>query len=167
MRSRVLDRCAVVRVQTWDSQAVAPSLVESSLGVEWPLVAGAVASGRADVICIGPTDWLVMTAEPGAGALLKLLAESFAGSSFRATDVSSALTRVEVDGPEARDVLAKACALDLHHSCFGPGRSARTRFAGMPVIVRCVRSTAFECVVATSYWEYLVSWLRDAAIGEN
>jgi sarcosine oxidase subunit gamma len=164
MRNRVLDRCAIVRVQTWDSQAAAPTLAESALGVEWPLAAGTIVSGRAEVICIGPTDWLLMAAGPDASPLLKLLAEPLAETSFRAADVSSALTRVEVDGPEAWSMLAKGCSLDLHPAHFGPGRAARTRLAGMPVIIRCVSPTTFECIVAASYAEYLTSWLDDAAL---
>jgi sarcosine oxidase, subunit gamma len=157
------DLCSIVRVQTWDSQAVAPLTVERALGITWPMETGTVASGRADVICTGPTDWLVMTAHPDAAPLLQRLHETFGGSAFRATDLTQALALVEIAGPDARVLLAKGCALDLHPSRFAPGCAARSRFADMPVIVRCIRESTFHCIVESSYRDYLILWLADAA----
>lgn len=163
MLSRLLDACSIVRVQTWDPSAKAPSKVEQALGVAWPQKTGAVASGRADIVCLGPTDWLVIATD-SAAALLHRLDEGFAASVFRATNVSDALSRVEIRGPAARTLLAKGCSLDLHPARFAPGHSARTRFAGMPVIVRCFSELAFECIVTRSYADYLLCWLTDASV---
>jgi sarcosine oxidase subunit gamma len=164
MRSRVLEPCTIIRVQSWDCGVPAPSQVEQVLGFAWPRETGAVASGGADVISTGPTDWLVTTTDPNAGALLQRLEETFDGSAFRATNMSQALCRIEIDGPEARTLLSKGCSLDLHPSRFPPGRAARTRFAGMPVIVRCTQPSTFECIVTSSYLDHLVSWLADAVL---
>jgi sarcosine oxidase subunit gamma len=164
MLKRVLDPCGIIRVQTWGSQSAAPSTVEQTLGVAWPQQIGAIASGRADILCTGPTDWLVVVIESDVSALLKRLDVAFDGSSFRATNVSQALARVEIDGRDARKLLSKGCALDLHPHCFPPGLCARTRFAGMPVIIRCTRYWTFECIVSLSYTDYFLSWLNDAAL---
>src|ERR1700722_12864793 len=164
MRSRVLDACRVVRVLTWDFDAKAPSKVEQVLGVTGPQKSGAVARGRADIVCLGPTDWLVIAADPEPIGLLQRLDVAFEASAFRGTDVSHALTRIEIDGPDARALLAKGCSLDLHPARFTPGRCARTRFAGMPVIVRCTGISTFECIVTRSYADYLLCWLSDAAM---
>jgi sarcosine oxidase, subunit gamma len=164
MRRQLLGPCSVVRVQTWDSEALAPSAVEDMLGVTWPVKTGAVASGRADIICVGPTDWLVLASELDASAWLDRLRTAFDGSVFRATNLSDALARIEIGGPEARDLLSKGCSLDLHPPLFPPGRSARTRFAGMPVIVRCTETSKFELVVTQGYADYLLSWLEDAEL---
>jgi sarcosine oxidase subunit gamma len=163
MRNRVLDSCSILRVQTWDAAIAAPASVEQVLGISWPRETGAVVHGRADIICTGPAEWWVICSDPHPAALLGQLEDAFAGSSFRATNVSEALVRIEVEGPQARMLLAKGCALDLHPSCFPAGRCARTRFAGMPVIVCCTQEATFECIVASSYRDYLISWLVDAA----
>ena len=68
-----------------------------------------------------------------------------------------------IQGPEVRSLLLKGCALDLHPSQFPPGRCARTRFAALPTILRCTSATNFECIVTSSYRDYLLSWLADAA----
>jgi sarcosine oxidase subunit gamma len=145
-------------------EAVAPTSVEELLGVAWPQKTGAVASGRVDIVCVGPTDWLVLTADPDAKLWWNRLDALFQGSAFRATHVSQALTRAQVEGPEVRDLLAKGCALDLHPPLFPPGRSARTRFASMPVIVRCVSDSTFELIVTSSYADYLMAWLEDSQV---
>jgi sarcosine oxidase subunit gamma len=163
MRSHLLDPCSFIRVQTWNSQATTTQRVEIALGARWPNEIGTIASGRVDILCVGPTDWLVTAADPDAKALHRQLEDAFEGSAFRATNVSEALARVEVQGPEVRALLLKGCALDLHPSRFPPGRCARTRFAALPAVLRCTGATNFECIVLASYQSYLLSWFTDAA----
>ena len=163
MRSHLLNPCTLIRVQTWSSQATPNQEAEVALGAPWPRVIGTIASGRADILCIGPMDWLVTATDPDARALHQRLENAFEGSAFRATNVSEALARIEVQGPEVRALLLKGCALDLHPSRFPPGRCTRTRFAALPTILRCTGSSNFECIITASYQEYLLSWLSDAA----
>jgi sarcosine oxidase subunit gamma len=169
MLSRVLEPCGIIRVQTWDSSVAGVSKpvglakAEQALGVTWPELVGATANGHADILCTGPTDWLVIAHDPDITGLLHGLGEAFEGSSFRVTNASHALSRIAIEDPDARVLLAKGTALDLDPTCFPPGRCARTRFADIPVIIRCMRMSAFELIFASSYHEYLISWLNDAA----
>ncbi len=164
MLKRVLGPCSIIRVQTWDSAARVPSTVEQELGVGWPQSTGVVARGRAEVICVGPADWLLLASEPDDSSWVGRLDLAFEGTPFRSTDVSQALVRIEMEGAEVRDLLAKGCALDLHPSTFGVGRSARTRLAGMPVVVHCTAESRFECIVTASYVDFLLAWGADAAV---
>jgi sarcosine oxidase subunit gamma len=164
MLKEVLGSCSICRVQTWDSEALAPLAVTEVLGGAWPEKTGAVASGDVDIICVGPTDWLVLAADLAPTALLRLLDTLFRDSTFRATNVSQALIRVKIEGSDVRELLAKGCALDLDPQRFPPGRSSRTRFADTPVILRCIRQSTFECIVAPSYADYFLVWLEDAAL---
>lgn len=159
----VLDPGGIIRVQSWDIHEAPPSKAEEMLGLLWPKPTGTVARGRVEVLCVGPTDWLVLVPDPNAIPVLQALGDAFGGSSYRATDVSSALARIRVEGPHARALLAKGCSLDLHPVAFTPDRLARTRFAGMPVVIRCTKPSSFECIVSLSYCDYLISWLTDAA----
>jgi sarcosine oxidase, subunit gamma len=164
MRKTVLDAGGIIRVQTWNGDAIAPAALESTLGLAWPRTAGNVATGRADILCVGPTDWLLVSPDPDATILSMALDEALEGTDFRATNLSQALSRIEISGPEIRDLLAKGCSLDLHPSLFSPGRAGRTRFAGMPVIVRCIGASAFELIVMRSYSDYFMAWLADAEL---
>ena len=73
MLKPLLDPCSIIRVQTWDCGASAPSKVEQVVGTPWPQETGAVAKGRADILCTGPSDWWVLTSDPDAIALKKQL----------------------------------------------------------------------------------------------
>lgn len=161
----LLDGGAVVRVQTWDARAVPAEPLQSVTGGAWPLSAGGCARDRVDIICVGPGDWLLLTGIEAHAALLRDLQAACAGTVFRATDVSAALSRIRVEGPQTRQLLSQACAVDLHPDVFGAGRATRTRFAGMAVILRCLQPTQFECIVTRSLGQYCRAWLERAARG--
>jgi sarcosine oxidase, subunit gamma len=160
---KVLDPCAVVRVQSWAGAVHVPPRVGEAFGISWPQETGAVASGNVEVLCIGPSDWLAISHEISGTALAQTLNERFAGSAFRATNLSSALTRIRVEGIDARALLAKGCSLELHPQVFVAGRTARTRFANIPVVIRCIDVATFECIVARSHTQYAEAWLTDGA----
>ena len=157
-----LEACPIIRVQSWDVRKGPPVKAEQALGLLWPRSAGEVARGQVSILCIGPTDWLVLAPDHNRIALCDELNDTFARSTYRATDVSDALARIQVEGDDARALLAKGCSLDLHADRFPPLRSARTRFAGMPVVIYCAQTSTFECIVARSYRDYLLTWLADA-----
>jgi len=163
MRSHLLDPCGFIRVQTWSSEALDTRKVEVAVGTPWPKEIGTTAAGKADILCVGPTDWLVMATDQDANTLHQQLESAFAGSALRATNISQALVRIEVQGSDVRALLQKGCSLDLYPSRFPPGRCARTRLASLPAILRCTAPTKFECIVAASYCDYLLTWLADAA----
>jgi sarcosine oxidase subunit gamma len=157
---------SVVRVQTWDVGAAVPVGLEDFLGILWPRGTGDVASARPSgtVICVAPGEWLVMGGELPAATLVARLRGALEESTYRATDVSQALLRVQIDGNGARGVLGKGCSLDFDAKSFGVGRAARTRLAGIPVVVWRVGDDAFECLLTRSYGEYFGAWLEDAAL---
>src|SRR5258708_32154330 len=105
MRRQVLGPCSIIRIQTWENEALAPAPVEGVLGVPWPQKTGTVATGRVDIICGGPTDWIVLAGDLDTTFWLHRLDALLQGSSFRATNVSHALVRIQIDGPEVRDLL--------------------------------------------------------------
>jgi sarcosine oxidase, subunit gamma len=164
MLSRATEHSTLVRVQSWARrERVVPREAANALRIEWPLQAGEVASGRADVICINPTNWLVVGIEFPEEELLQVLDAAFHGTPFRATALSSSLARIRIEGDHARALLSKACALDTQSADLTPGRAPRTLVAGLPAIIRCLDGLRFECMVPLSYADYLVAWLSDAA----
>lgn len=165
MLSRVTPFSPVIRVQSWERHgAIAPEVVAELLQLRWPMETGAVATGRLDVICVNPSDWLIVAREDvSAGEWMAALQRGFHGSAFRATDLSHALGRVRIAGDDARLLLSKVSALDVRSSSeLIPGRAPRTLVAGLPTIVRCLNLTSFELIVSLSYIEFLLAWLQDA-----
>ena len=96
-----------------------------------------------------------------ATALLALLEPLLRDSALRATDISSAVARLELAGSDVRELIATGCSLDMHPEYFPPGRVARTRFAGMPLVIHCAEADVFQCIVSRSYGDYLRTWLAD------
>jgi heterotetrameric sarcosine oxidase gamma subunit len=163
MHSRILDPCGIVRVQSWEVGASAPSAVEQVVGVGWPREVGVAASGLVDVLCIGPTEWLVIDGYSDGGRLSAGIQAALTGSSLRATDVSQSFVRVGFDGADVCEFLLGGCSLDLHADRFRAGRCVRTRFAGVPIVLRCLDSLRFEGIVAASYQQYVVAWIGNAS----
>lgn len=135
------------------------------LDVGLPLEPNTAVEGPACVaLWLGPDEWLVCTPPDAQLELRERLREALGGLLAALTDVSSGQTVITFAGPNARDVLAKGCPLDLHPRAFAPGRCAQSRIAKSAALIRQVDdSPAFEIVVRRSFADYLWSWLEDAA----
>jgi len=160
-RSQILAR---FRAQSWVPERPgsdkAPRLGEQA----FPTQVGTTSRGSPRILCLGPGDWLIVSREQTSSGLRQRLDPDLAGQGLALVDVTDAWVTLEVHGPSARDLLAKGCGLDLHRHSFVSGRCARTRCAQIPVILECLDdSPRFELSVARSYFDYLHSWLKDAA----
>lgn len=151
-----------IRVQSWSDCVLPPAALESVVGAPWPTVVGCSSGDHTRVLCLGPADWLVLS-DAAAGALVRAL-ETAKGPTLSVTDLSQGIVAIEVAGACARDLLAKACGLDVHARSLRRGVCARTRFAGIAVIVYAVgEDGVFHCYVSRSYVQYLFQWLTDGA----
>jgi sarcosine oxidase subunit gamma len=121
------------------------------------------AAGDVEVLWMGPDEWLVV-APAGAGGLLEVLEEAIGAEAATVVDVSAQRTAIDVSGADARDLLLKGCALDLHPRVFGVGRCAQTLLARAHVVlVPRTDEPAYRVFVRASFAEYLAEWLLDAA----
>ena len=136
-----------------------------ALGFAWPQAPNTWA-GRPDcaALWLGPDEWLVTAAHGRARELCAALASRLAGTHHAVTDVSAARAAIELAGDDARSVLAKGCALDLHARAFAPPQCAQSLLARAQVIVQCVSDRpVFRLYVRRSFAGYLAAWLLDAA----
>jgi sarcosine oxidase subunit gamma len=133
-------------------------------GRAFPSQTGETVPGRTRVLCLGPGEWLIVSDVLSASAEREHIQEETQQQGLALVDVTDGLAVLRIQGPAAREVLAKGCGLDLHARAFRAGQCARTRFAQIPVIVDCLgEPPRFELYVARSYLSYLQSWLIDAA----
>ncbi|MEU8268647.1 sarcosine oxidase subunit gamma family protein [Sphaerisporangium sp. NPDC049002] len=133
---------------------VDPARIPPSFGLRLPVEPGTwLRSGVADVLWLGPDEWLVI------GDLDIPRSEDVA-----VTDVSALRTTLLVAGPGARDLLAHGCSLDLHPSVVGPGRCAQTMLARAQVVLVAREDDEFWVLVRASFARYLADWLTDAAV---
>ncbi|MPY98042.1 MAG: sarcosine oxidase subunit gamma [Actinophytocola sp.] len=145
------------------SRAAAVSTV---LGVELPsapctFAKGTGPHGPVEVCWLGPDEYLVL-AQPGLQRTLESALRAAIGDAHGAVvDVSAQRTTLTLSGPNARDLLAHGCAVDLHPSVSPTGTCVQTLLAQAGIIL-LVREAEFVVLVRASFATYLAAWLLDA-----
>ena len=104
---------------------------------------------------LGPQRWLIET--PGAPAL-SLPAEQAA-----IVELDHARCVLRLSGPNARDVLAKGCLLDLHPVAFTAGACAQTNLFHSMALIHAVDDTTFDVYLPRSFGQSVWESLTDAA----
>jgi sarcosine oxidase, subunit gamma len=135
--------------------------VRSVLAVEPPAVSNTfTASGESRCLWLGPDEWLATSA---AEDIAQRLVAALGGQHASVVDVSASYAALQLSGPRARDVLAKACTLDLHPRAFRAGRCAQTNFARTQGMLALEDDRpVFRLFVRRSLAGYLAEWLLDA-----
>ena len=126
-------------------------------------------AGRGDLVALwlGPDAWL-LTRPPGqVASLIGNLREALADVHAAITEVSDDRVALRIAGPNARDVLAKGCPLDLHPRAFATGSCAQSLLAKTSVLIHLLdddaaRGSVFDLYVGRSFADYLWAWLEDA-----
>ena len=147
----------IYRVASWVPAGVALQALSSSDARRWPKKVGATASIPASyrMLCIGPAEWLAIGCESGprvsdlAPLAVVKLTEGFAC--------------IELFGEAVGDLLTSVCALDVHLAGFAVDTCARTRLAGIAVVLDRHSSEEFACYAPRSYLNYLLAALRESA----
>ncbi len=112
---------------------------------------------------LGPDEWLVVGPAGAAAELSGRLEAALQSRHVAIVDLSAASATFELRGERAREVLAKACSLDLHPRVFGPGRCAQSNFARTQGILTLEDDAPrFRLFVRRSFALYLADWLLDA-----
>jgi sarcosine oxidase subunit gamma len=140
--------------------AAAGSVLEARL----PVSPNTVQTGNdLTILWLGPDEWLIVTPPGAEGLIIARLREALGSIHAAVTDVSGNRARLRLAGPNARDVLAKGCSLDLHPRHFGPGQCAQTLIVRAGAILHQIDDRpAYDLYVSRSFAEYLWMWLADA-----
>lgn len=126
-----------------------------------PRRVGTTTQGSISVLCLAPGEWLLLSDE-SATEVRSRLDPSLRENGIAVTNWSAAFAVFAIEGGMTRTLLAKGCGLDFDPEAFPPGRCARTRFAQVVVILKCLEESVFELAVARSHANYLHGWLVDA-----
>jgi sarcosine oxidase subunit gamma len=125
------------------------------------------ARGDLTALWLGPDAWLLTCPPDEAASHIGSLREAVSDVHAAITDVSDGRVALRLGGPNARDVLAKGCPLDLHPRAFAAGRCAQSLLAKASVLIHLLddaarRGPTFDVYVARSFAHYLFAWLEDA-----
>jgi sarcosine oxidase, subunit gamma len=127
----------------------------------------AATKNRVTALWLGPDQWLLVCPADDSALFMNSLQEALADSHCAITDVSDGRTALSLEGPSAREVLAKGCPLDLHPRAFPPGSCAQTLVGKADVLLHLradepAAGASFDLYVGRSFAHYLWSWLEDA-----
>ncbi|QPM89194.1 sarcosine oxidase subunit gamma [Pseudooceanicola algae] len=118
-------------------------------GLALPESGRSARNGTAEIKWFGHRHYLLIGADPAPLAQLAAM-----------TDQSDAWATVLIEGPKARDVLARLCPLDLRAARFVPGATARSEIRHMMASVTRVSEDGFRLMVFRSMGQTLLSELR-------
>ncbi len=135
--------------------------VRSVLGVDLPTrIDTPVHAGGHCVFKVGPERFWVAGPEDAWVASLRNAVPGAIGS---ITPLSHGRTRLFIEGPSAREVLAKGIALDLHPDVFHCDACALTGLQGTPVLLHRTGSNRYELFVLRTFADWIWEWLTDTA----
>ncbi len=119
-------------------------------------------AGGATLMFIGPDHWLLRADLTREAALEATLRPAEAPPEMSIVRVSDTLAFFRVIGPEASEILAIACPMDLHESRFGPDTASFTEAFGIKALVtRC--EGGFEVGVEQSFGPMMLDCLTRAS----
>ena len=80
------------------------------------------------------------------------------------THLSAGRVRLLLTGSDAREVLAKGIAIDLHPGHFAVGQSAQTGLHHTGVFLERVGADAYELFIQRTFAASIIEWLQDASL---
>lgn len=149
--------------------------VNAALGLTLPTQVGAVvrngsdcivsedelpAAGGVSALCLGP-DWWYLTGTADIQAILKPVQEAH---HISLVDVSSQRTKIEVYGPNAKDVLAHYWEQDLRDEHFPIDACSQGVLAKAPLIMWHCCENCYLLFPRASFAKHLWTALTDAAV---
>lgn len=125
--------------------------------------------GQVTALWLGPDEWLLTVPASDVAFFIKTLEAGLGDVHHALADVTDGRVAFQIAGPNARDVLAKGCPLDLHPRAFGVGGAARSALGQASVLIHLIedgpdRGSVFDIHVARSFAQYLWAWLEDAGL---
>jgi len=136
--------------------------VRSVLGVALPTRCDTPVHGDACcVFKVGPEQFWVAGPED---ARVTSLRHAVPGPIGSITSLSHARTRLFIEGPAAREILAKGIALDLHPDVFRCNACALTGLQGTPILLHRAGLDRYELYVLRTFADWIWEWLTDAVL---
>lgn len=115
-------------------------------------------------LALAPGQWMLVSDRGGRdGAFTRQIGTTASGLGY-ASEQSHGRQSIRLAGPAARDVMAKACRLDLDGRVTGPGFVAQTQMNGIGVLIHMVDDEpTYDLLVYSGLAEDFWEWITGAA----
>ena len=125
--------------------------VRDRLGIELPRTPRLASAHGLSLAWAGPEQWLARS-ETSEGRLLESRLRTELGALAAVADQSDSRVVFRIEGPQAREILAKGVPVDLHSEAFAVNDVATTLFGHIGVQIWLLdRTPVFDLLVARSY----------------
>jgi sarcosine oxidase, subunit gamma len=132
--------------------------LNAALGLILPTRIGQRAtSDKAEVLCLGPDEWVVGTQVGNASQVISACAAIYPSLPHSLVDISGREVRVAIDGPRAAELLTIGCPRDI--ASIGVGEGRRTLFDGTSVILWRDSQDSFRMDIWHSFAAHLFDLL--------
>ena len=137
--------------------------VAKDLGLSVPGMREAQVKGDTGILWMSPDELLILLPYGEVAATLEKIAKAMKGQHHLAVNVSDARALLQVQGPFAREVIAKLAPVDLHPDAFGPGQVLRTRLGQIAAAFWMNDAQTFHVICFRSVAEYAFDLLAASA----
>ncbi|PUB13209.1 sarcosine oxidase subunit gamma [Yoonia sediminilitoris] len=120
-------------------------------------------SGDKALCWMSPDELLMLVPYADVAGSLASVEQGMKGQHYLAENVSDARALIHIDGPFARDVIAKLAPVDLHPDSFKPGMVRRTHLGQIAAAFWMRDDGAFELICFRSVAAYAFDLLAASA----
>lgn len=120
------------------------------------------AQGDVAALWLGPDQWLITCPSDRVAEFMEKLGDATRKGGGAVTDVSAGRSLFRLSGPNALDILAKGCPLDLHPNVVRPGFVAGSVLAKITVLIHLREEDGVDLYFGRSFADYLWAWLEEA-----
>lgn len=132
-------------------------------GLDFPGLGEAKCVGEKGLCWMAPDELLLILPHAEADKAVETIDRALAGTHYLAANVSDARALFFLEGPHAREVLAKLTPADLDPARFSTGQFRRTRIAQVPAAFWMRDAETFEIIAFRSVADYVFDVLLAAA----
>ena len=153
-----------INLRTNVDNTVVRDALKHAVGTDLPTAYNTVnTAGNRSIIWLGPDEWMIIGENGSADSIMAAVNVPEAGH-IATVEVSDALGMISLEGPHARDVIAKHCAIDFHPSAFTACMATQSFMAHAGVTIVCNGDNSFIIIGRSSFMPYLLDLVMDASI---
>ena len=145
------------------SDAAFAEAVQAVTGIAVPDMCRIATDEDRALAWMSPDELLLMCPHEQAASHAKSLSAAFGDQYAMAVEVSDARAVFDIQGPQAREVLAKLSPVDLAPGVFEPGEMRRTRLAQVAAAFWMTGPDSFRLTAFRSVAQYVEDLLSTAA----
>jgi len=139
------------------------AICEAVTGQTFPAGKMAQVEGGKGLCWMSPDEVLVLVPYEAATKTVSEIEAALKGTYFLAANVSDARALIRVEGPYAREVIAKLAPIDLHPSAFGPRDFRRSRLGQVAAAFWMQDEDTIDVICFRSVAEYTFNLLATSA----